>query len=87
MARPKNTKTKKKTAPVKAPASPVTEKVVAAEEAKAGAEQAMADLDRLIGGIPEDFVETNYRINALEACHLENRDDGIYLIIKEDETL
>lgn len=35
MARPKNTKTKKKTAPVKAPASPVTEKVVAAEEAKA----------------------------------------------------
>ena len=59
----------------------------AAEEAKAGAEQAMADLDRLIGGIPEDFVETNYRINALEACHLENRDDGIYLIIKEDETL
>ena len=59
----------------------------AAEEAKTGAEQAMADLDRLIGGIPEDFVETNYRINALEACHLENRDDGIYLIIKEDETL
>ena len=35
MARPKNTKTKKKTAPVKAPASPVTEKVVTAEEAKA----------------------------------------------------
>ena len=59
----------------------------AAEEAKTGAEQAMADLDRLIGGIPEDFIETNYRINALEACHLENRDDGIYLIIKEDETL
>ena len=59
----------------------------AAEEAKTGAEQAMADLDRLIGGIPEDFVETNYRINALEACHLENRDDCIYLIIKEDETL
>lgn len=35
MARPKNTKTKKKTAPVKAPASPVTEKVVVAEETKA----------------------------------------------------
>ncbi|WP_455527948.1 DUF6465 family protein [Huintestinicola sp.] len=35
MARPKNTKTKKKAAPVKAPASPVTEKVVAAEETKA----------------------------------------------------
>ena len=35
MARPKNTKTKKKTAPVKAPASPVTEKVAAAEETKA----------------------------------------------------
>lgn len=34
MARPKNTKTKKKTAPVKAPASPVAEKVVATEEAK-----------------------------------------------------
>ena len=36
MARPKNTKTKKKTAPVKAPASPVAEKVVVvAEETKA----------------------------------------------------
>ena len=35
MARPKNTKSKTKTAPVKAPASPATEKVVAAEETKA----------------------------------------------------
>ena len=35
MARPKNTKSKTKTAPVKAPASPATEKVVATEEAKA----------------------------------------------------
>ena len=57
----------------------------AAEEAKTGAEQAMADLDRLIGGIPEDFVETNYRINALEACHLEYKDDGVHLIIKQQE--
>ena len=43
MARPKNTKTKKKTAPVKAPASPVTEKVVAAEEAKAETAPAAAE--------------------------------------------
>ncbi|MGN1329551.1 MAG: DUF6465 family protein [Eubacterium sp.] len=35
MARPKNTKTKKNVATVKAPASVVTEKVVTAEEAKA----------------------------------------------------
>lgn len=35
MARPKNTKSKTKTAPVKAPASPATEKVVATEETKA----------------------------------------------------
>lgn len=35
MARPKNTKTKKKTAPVKVPASPATEKVVTTEETKA----------------------------------------------------
>ena len=43
MARPKNTKTKKKTAPVKAPASPVTEKVVTAEEVKAVTAPAAAE--------------------------------------------
>lgn len=43
MARPKNTKTKKKTAPVKAPASPVTEKVVTAEETTAVTAPAAAE--------------------------------------------
>lgn len=43
MARPKNTKTKKKTAPVKAPASPATEKVVATEETKAETAPAAAE--------------------------------------------
>ena len=48
MARPKNTKTKKKTAPVKAPASPVTEKVVAAEEAKAETVPVAAELTPVV---------------------------------------
>ena len=43
MARPKNTKTKKKTSPVKAPASPVTEKVVTAEAEKAETAPAAAE--------------------------------------------
>lgn len=43
MARPKNTKTKKKTAPVNAPASPVTEKVVTAEAEKAETAPAAAE--------------------------------------------
>ena len=43
MAKPKNTKTKKKTAPVKAPASPVTEKVVTAEETTAVTAPAAAE--------------------------------------------
>lgn len=43
MARPKNTKTKKKTAPVKAPASPVTKKVVTAEETTAVTAPAAAE--------------------------------------------
>lgn len=58
----------------------------AAETAQAQAEAARDELYKLIGGIPEDFTTVNYRLNDLEACHLENRDDGIYLIIKEDET-
>ena len=57
----------------------------AAETAQAQAEAARDELYKLIGGIPEDFTTVNYRLNDLEACHLENRDDGIYLIIKEDE--
>lgn len=57
----------------------------AAETAQAQAEAARDKLYKLIGGIPEDFVTVNYRINALEACHLENRDDGIHLIIKQEE--
>lgn len=57
----------------------------AAETAQAQAEAAKEELYKLIGGIPEDFVTVNYRINALEACHLENRDDGIHLIIKQEE--
>lgn len=43
MARPKNTKSKTKTAPVKAPASPATEKVVATEETKAETAPAAAE--------------------------------------------
>ena len=50
MARPKNTKTKKKTAPVKAPASPVAEKVVVTEKAKAKTAPAVAE--------PAPVVET-----------------------------
>ena len=57
----------------------------AAETAQAQAEAAKEELYKLIGGIPEDFVTVNYRINALEACHLESRDDGIHLIIKQEE--
>lgn len=57
----------------------------AAETAQAQAEAAKEELYKLIGGIPEDFVTVNHRINALEACHLESRDDGIHLIIKQEE--
>lgn len=58
---------------------------IAAETAQAQAEAAKEELYVLIGGIPEDFVTVNYRINALEACHLESRDDGIHLIVKTEE--
>lgn len=55
----------------------------AAETAQAQAEAARDELYKLIGGIPEDFTTVNYRLNDLEACHLEYKDDGVHLIIKQ----
>ena len=55
----------------------------AAETAQAQAEAARDELYKLIGGIPEDFTSVNYRLNDLEACHLEYKDDGVHLIIKQ----
>ena len=57
----------------------------AAETAQAQAEAARDELYKLIGGIPEDFTSVNYRLNDLEACHLEYKDDGVHLIIKQQE--
>ena len=57
----------------------------AAETAQAQAEAARDELYKLIGGIPEDFTTVNYRLNDLEACHLEYKDDGVHLIIKQQE--
>ena len=60
MARPKNTKTKKKTASVKAPASPATVKVVATEETKAETAPAAAEPAPVVEAPAAKTIETNF---------------------------